>query len=83
MVFRQQPEHLPARIREAGEATALVGDASRRGLALRDLERLYILEVLRQVGGNKSRAAEILGVDRRTLYRKLDEYRQNDQTLTP
>jgi DNA-binding NtrC family response regulator len=68
-------EDLPPRIRDAGNAAVRVADASRRNLPLRDLERAYILEVLRQTGGNKSRAADILGLDRKTLYRKLDEYR--------
>ncbi len=69
-----RPSDLPPRIREAGRSAALVADASRRQATLRDLEREYVLEILRQVGGNKSRAAEILGLDRRTLYRKLEEY---------
>jgi transcriptional regulator with PAS, ATPase and Fis domain len=68
-----RPDDLPARIREAGRAVALVSDASHRQLSLKDLERAYIAEVLRQTGGNKSRAAEILGLDRKTLYRKLEE----------
>ncbi|MBL8742230.1 MAG: sigma-54-dependent Fis family transcriptional regulator [Myxococcales bacterium] len=41
-------------------------------VTVEELERRYIQKVLKQVGGNKSRAAEVLGVDRRTLYRKLD-----------
>jgi DNA-binding NtrC family response regulator len=65
---------LPVRIRESGRAAAMVADASRRHATLRDLERDYVLEILRQVGGNKSRAADILGLDRKTLYRKLEEY---------
>jgi DNA-binding NtrC family response regulator len=69
---------LPPRIQEAGRTAALVSDASRRQATLRDLEREYILEILRQVGGNKSKAAEILGLDRKTLYRKLEEYRVAD-----
>jgi len=40
-----------------------------------ELERRYILRVLSLVGGNKSRAAQVLGFDRRTLYRKLERYR--------
>jgi DNA-binding NtrC family response regulator len=68
-------DDLPARIQQTGAAAALVAGASRRQLSLRELERDYILEILRQVGGNKSRAAEILGLDRKTLYRKLEEYR--------
>ncbi len=69
------PDDLPDRVRESGRSAALISEASRRQLSLRDVERAYILEVLRQVGGNKSRAAEILGLDRKTLYRKLEEYR--------
>jgi DNA-binding NtrC family response regulator len=45
------------------------------GLTLEALERKYILHVLRQERGHQSRAAERLGIDRRTLYRKLKEYR--------
>jgi two-component system, NtrC family, response regulator AtoC len=66
-------EDLPPRVRDADPAALPVADASRRNLPLRDLERAYILEVLRQNNGNKSRAAEILGLDRKTLYRKLGE----------
>jgi DNA-binding NtrC family response regulator len=39
---------------------------------LAELERRYIELVLRETGGNKKRAAEILGIDRRTLYRTLE-----------
>jgi two-component system response regulator HydG len=46
-----------------------------------ELERRYILRVLSLVGGNKSRAAQVLGFDRRTLYRKLERY-QNGAAAT-
>jgi DNA-binding NtrC family response regulator len=69
-------EDLPPRIQRTGQAAVIVADATRRQVPLRDLEREYILEILRQVGGNKTRAAEILGLDRKTLYRKLDEYNE-------
>jgi two-component system response regulator AtoC len=39
---------------------------------LAELERRYIELVLRETGGNKKRAAEVLGIDRRTLYRSLE-----------
>jgi transcriptional regulator of acetoin/glycerol metabolism len=44
-------------------------------LDLAELERNHILRVLERLNGNKSRAAQLLGLDRRTLYRKLDLYR--------
>ncbi len=37
-------------------------------------EKAQILAVLKDVGGNRSKAAQVLGISRRTLYRKLDEY---------
>jgi transcriptional regulator of acetoin/glycerol metabolism len=43
-------------------------------LTLADVEREHILGVLARVGGNRSRAAEVLGMPRRTLYRRLEEY---------
>ena len=41
---------------------------------LGETEKAKILSVLEQVNGNRSRAAQVLGISRRTLYRKLDEY---------
>jgi two-component system NtrC family response regulator len=38
---------------------------------LREVERQHILAVLQFVGGSRTRAAEILGIGRKTLYRKL------------
>lgn len=69
-----RPADLPPRIHDAGRAAGLVAQGAQRPLTIRELERAYILEVLRQVDGNKSRAAEILGLDRKTLYRKLTEF---------
>lgn len=72
-------EDVPERIRQASHQTsALLQQAKTQRLTLNELERAYILEVWREAGGNKSRAAEILGLDRKTLYRKLDEYRAHE-----
>ena len=72
---RLTPEDLPERIRVGGRQAALISRSRASKLTLRELEREYILETLRETGGNKLRAAEQLGLDRKTLYRKLDEYR--------
>jgi len=45
-----------------------------RLLTLEERERLYIQRVLEQTGGNKTRAAEILGIDRVSLWRKIKRY---------
>ncbi len=76
-----QPADLPERIRSGGATAALIAHGRERRLSLRELEREYILEILRETSGNKLRAAEILRVDRKTLYRKLDEYRAEDPAL--
>jgi transcriptional regulator of acetoin/glycerol metabolism len=43
-------------------------------VSLRDLKRVYLIGVLRATDGNVSRAAEILEVDRRSIYRMLRDY---------
>jgi DNA-binding NtrC family response regulator len=64
---------LPIKI--AGEESAAVNveEAVSRRLTIDQLEREYSRAVLASVGGNKSEAAGILGIDRKTLYRKLGE----------
>jgi DNA-binding NtrC family response regulator len=50
--------------------------------ALEELERRYLLYILEVAGGNRTRAAEILGIDRRTLYRMIERY-GIDATVAP
>jgi DNA-binding NtrC family response regulator len=65
-----------AALRRAGRAAepALLAEAGTERWDLARLERAYILQVLEATGGHQSRAAQWLGIDRRTLYRKLREY---------
>jgi two-component system response regulator AtoC len=46
---------------------------SEKPLSLKDVEKNYILKVLQETKGNKKKAAEILGIDRTTLYRILEK----------
>src|SRR5690606_11995674 len=46
---------------------------ARRGLSLHDVEAAYVDAVLRVTNGNRSEAAKLLGIDRRTLYRRLSD----------
>ena len=48
--------------------------ANQPPLTLEEIERRHILRVLEEAGGNRERAAAILGISARTLYRKLREY---------
>ncbi|MBX6363970.1 MAG: sigma-54-dependent Fis family transcriptional regulator [Gemmatimonadetes bacterium] len=67
---------------ENREATrALLAEARRERWNLARLEREYILDVLQEVHGHRGRAAELLGIDRRTLYRKLKSYRMQPARL--
>ncbi len=50
-----------------------VGD-SRCGKTLDEIERAHILRVLEECGGNQSRAADVLDIDRVTLHHKLKRY---------
>jgi DNA-binding NtrC family response regulator len=48
------------------------------GKSLEQIERELILRTLETVGGNKPRAAEILGISLKTLYNRLEKYRAQD-----
>jgi DNA-binding NtrC family response regulator len=67
------PESLPARITTRA-VHPLVSDRLPPNPSLEIIERAYIQWVLHAEGGNKTRAAEVLGIDPSTLYRKLVRY---------
>jgi len=66
-------EFLPERVLEA-PTPQLVSDRPLPNPAMEVIERAYIEWVLQAEGGNKSRAAEVLGIDPSTLYRKLNRF---------
>jgi len=68
-------QDLPANFIASDQRKLPLAEAVSRGYTLRDLEREYIECILDSVGGNKSEAAKALGVDRTTLYRKLEEFK--------
>ncbi len=64
---------LPERVTER-RAEPLVSTRTPPNPTLEAVERAYIMWVLQSESGNKSRAAEVLGIDPSTLYRKLSRY---------
>jgi len=64
---------LPERVVEP-KSEPLVSDTSQSNPTLDTIERAYIMWVLENEGGNKPRAAEVLGIDPSTLHRKLSRY---------
>ncbi len=65
-----QPGDLPPELLTSGSADP--------GRSLDDLERQHILQLFEECDGNQSRVARILGISRRTVYRKLRQYGIND-----
>jgi DNA-binding NtrC family response regulator len=64
-------EDLPPNVRSSGEERDIRIPA---GSSLEEVEKLLIRETLVAQGGNKSRTAEVLGIGRKTLYQKIEEY---------
>ena len=67
------PEDLPPGIQGARGERRVADDAADRVLPLDEMEKAYIQKILEKAGGNKYQAAQLLGIDRKTLYRKLAE----------
>lgn len=64
--------HRPLVLPREGASERILLESVERQLTLEELEREYIRLVLHKTGDNRAMAARILGIDRRTLYRKLD-----------
>ncbi len=73
-------EDLPLSLRGPGPG-AITGEGGvKAGLSMREMEKQLILKTLEETQGNKSKAARLLGISRRTLLNKLQEYRIGDGT---
>ena len=68
------PADLPPPIQALAQEKEASGPHFPAGISLQETERALILKTLEDTGGNRSRAAEILGINRRTLQIKLKEY---------
>src|SRR3569623_1597082 len=74
---------LPERITERKPEPLIADRPASANPALDVIERAYIMWVLQSEGGNKTRAADILGIDPSTLYRKLSRYGVEARSLVP
>jgi two-component system response regulator HydG len=73
-------DDLPEKIRDyRGTNLAVPGVGAMELIPIEEVERRHILRVLAQLKGNKSAAAEVLGLDRRTLHRKLERYGESEE----
>jgi DNA-binding NtrC family response regulator len=68
-------DDLPEKIRNYRSTdVSIPGIGSHEVMTMDEVERRYITRVLKQLEGNKTMAADLLGLDRRTLYRKLERW---------
>lgn len=67
-------DDLPERVLETPAPKLVRNEEAPRNPTMEMIEQAYILWVLEAEGGNKTRAAEVLGIDPSTLYRKLNRY---------
>lgn len=65
-----RPEDLPESVRGGTEVASFMSPI----VSMAEVEKMHILRVLEHTGGNKKGAAELLGIDRSTLYAKLRQY---------
>ncbi len=69
------PEDLPAKVRTETCEIERPEDLYAELPSLDEVERRYMAHVLKVTGGNRVKTSEILGIDRRTLYRKAEKYK--------
>jgi len=74
-----QVDDLPDKIRNRSRAPSLSGHDLPELLTLEEVERRHVLRVLEACNGNRTDAAKMLGLDRKTLYRKLLRWGVGDE----
>lgn len=72
-------KHLPANL--VGNQVGSEIISFKAGTPLSEVEQTMIIQTLKAVNGNKLKASEILGISRRSLYNKLEEYQIDDKKL--
>jgi two-component system response regulator HydG len=74
-------DDLPVKVTEYESLNVVIASDSPADLVTIDeMERRYVRQVLKAVGGNKTHAARVLGIDRRSVYRRLEEARAMRKT---
>jgi DNA-binding NtrC family response regulator len=70
------PDDLPVAIRQASSSDSKpdVADPNEVYHTLEEVEKRHLVRVLKETKGNKVKAAKILGIDRRTLYRMAERF---------
>ncbi len=71
--------HLPHEITQNKVGSEII--SFRAGTSLSEVEKTMIIQTLNAVNGNKLKAAEILGITRRSLYNKLEDYQIDNKKL--
>jgi DNA-binding NtrC family response regulator len=71
------PDDLPPVVQGSRGDRRVLDEAAERTLPLHEIEKEYIKKILEKLGGNKYQAAQVLGIDRKTLYRKLGEIEES------
>ncbi|MCP9468980.1 MAG: sigma-54 dependent transcriptional regulator [Nitrospira sp.] len=74
------PDDLPPAVQGARGDRRVLDEAAEKSLPLHEVEKEYIKKILEKTGGNKYQAAHVLGIDRKTLYRKLAEIEGKPQS---
>jgi len=73
------PDDLPATIQGSRGDRRVLDEAAEKMHPLHEIEKEYIKKILEKMGGNKYQAAQVLGIDRKTLYRKLGEMDESEK----
>ncbi len=71
------PDEFPDTLKAVNQEVKNGGVDIAPGMSLKEVEKQMILKTLEETGGNRTRAAEILGISRRTIQLKLKEYGVN------